>query len=312
MTIGDKIKQLRVGRHMTQETLAKHLNLSYQAISKWEKNITSPDLSLIPDIAEFFEITTDELLCVNSCKEKFPYSHLEKLLSLYQKSATEEDFGKAVSAFNEVILHGNPTSRDFYYYVCLYDLHSRRDMEKAIRFCQKIIADGDQNRDAYWFHSHTRLSLNLVRSNRANEAIQIHKDWLEREPGNYLAYASVAIAYHFAGDAIAAYEYMKNAENLLQGKTEMDGVKIYTAFGDICKSLRKYDAAIVYWDKAFGEDTDSISCLFSKAEAYEEMGEITKSIETYQVINDWLARQGYDIVEQEYPNQKIKELSKRL
>lgn len=34
MTIGEKIKRLRVERHITQEALAKHLNISYQAISK--------------------------------------------------------------------------------------------------------------------------------------------------------------------------------------------------------------------------------------------------------------------------------------
>lgn len=312
MTIGEKIKQLRVEKHITQETLAKYLNISYQAISKWEQNVTSPDLSVIPDIAEYFEITTDELLCVNSCKQKAPYTRLGKMLSLYEHSATEEDFIKAVSAYNEVILHGNPTSQDLYNYVCLYDLHARRDMEKAIKYCYKIIADGEQNRDAYWFHTHTRLSLNLVRSNRANEAIQFHKDWLEREPDNYLAYASVAFANHFAGDAETAYEYIKKAEKMQSCETSIDGAEIYTGAGDICKSLKKYDEAIAYWDKAFEADTGSISCLFSKAEAYQETEDFAKAIETYKCINDWLTRQGYDIVEQKFPNEKIKELSVKL
>ncbi|MDF2542458.1 MAG: hypothetical protein K0S47_2176 [Herbinix sp.] len=311
MTIGDKIRKLRVERHITQEILAKYLNISYQAISKWEQNITSPDLSIIPDIAEYFEITTDELLGVNTSKQKDPYTRLEKLLSLYQSNATEEDFLKAVSAFNEVILHGNPTSRDLYHYVCLYDLHGRRDMEKAINYCYKIIADGEQSRDAYWFHTQTRLSLNLVRSNRANEAIQFQKNWLEREPNNYLACTSVAFAYHFASDYEAAYEYIKRAEKMHSNKDEIDGVEIDTGAGDICRSLKKYDEAIEYWDKAYEADTGSISCLFSKAEAYEEMGELTKAIETYQCIKNWLSRQGYDSMEHEYPNKKIRELSEK-
>lgn len=312
MTIGDKIRKLRVERHITQETLAKYLNISNQAISKWEQNITSPDLSVIPDIAEYFEITTDELLGVNSFKQKMLCTRLEKLLSLYQNSATEEDFIKAVSAFNEVILHGNPTSQDLYNYVCLYDLHARRDMEKAIKYCYKIIADGEQSRDAYWFHTHTRLSLNLVRSNRANEAIQFQKDWLEREPDNYLACTSVAFAYHFASDYTTAYEFIKKAEKMQICKIEIDGVEIYTGAGDICRNIKKYDEAIEYWDKAFEADTGSISCLFSKAKAYEEMKEFAKAIETYQCINNWLTRQGYDIIEHEYPNQKIRELSEKL
>lgn len=306
MTIGEKIKALRAERHMTQETLARHLNISYQAVSKWEQNLTSPDLTLIPDIAAFFDITTDELLCVDSCKSKSPRTHREKLLALYGHNGAEEDFNKAVFAYSEVILHGNPTSQDLYDFACLYDLRSQRDMARAIRYCYKII-EGGQNRDAYWFHAHTRLSLILVRSNRADEAIRFHKDWFEREPDNYLACACVAFAYHFAGDCKAAYEYIKRAEKMPQGEIE-----IATGAGDICRSLKKYDEAHKYWDRAFEADTGSISCLFSKAGAYEETGEFSKAIETYRFINDWLACQGYDDAEQEYPNRKIKELSEKL
>ena len=89
-----------------------------------------------------------------------------------------------------------------------------------------------------------------------------------------------------------------------QGEIEID-----TGAGDICRNLKKYDEAHIYWDKAFEADTSSVSCLFSKAGAYEETGEFSEAIGTYQSINDWLARQGYDIIEQEYPNQKIIELS---
>lgn len=280
MMIGEKIKKLRAERHITQETLAKHLNLSYQAISKWEQSLTSPDLSVIPDIAAFFDITTDELLGVPSCKRKSPATHREKLLACYEHSGAEEDFIKAVSAYNEVILHGDPTSRDLYDFACLYDLHSQRDMAKAIRYCYKIIGD-TQNRDAFWFHAHTRLSLILARNNRADEAIQIHKEWLEREPDNYLACACVAFAYHFSGDDKTAYEYIKRALKMPPGEIE-----IYTSAGDISRNLKKYDEAHDYWDRAFEADTGSISCLFSKAGAYEEMGEFSKAIETYQSIND--------------------------
>lgn len=307
MTIGEKIKSLRVERHITQETLAKHLNITYQAVSKWEQNLTSPDISAIPDIAAFFDITTDELLCVNPYGKRLPEKHYQKLYSNFEHSGTEEDFQKAVSAFNEVILHGNPTNEDLYYYACMYGSHAIRDRDRAINYCRKIIDERNQNRDEYWFHAHTRLSQILIGSNRANEAIQFQKDWFEREPDNYLACASVAFAYHFAGNAETAYEYIKKAQGLPQGDIEID-----TGAGDICRDLKRYDEAHAHWDKAFEADTGSISCLFSKAWAYEETGEYEKAIETFQRINDWLARQGYDSIEQEYPNQKIRELGEKL
>lgn len=61
MTIGEKIKKLRLGRGMTQEKLAAYLKISSQSVSKWENNNAMPDISLIVPIANFFGITTDEL-----------------------------------------------------------------------------------------------------------------------------------------------------------------------------------------------------------------------------------------------------------
>lgn len=60
--IGQKIKELRRKNDLTQEKLADSLGVSYQAVSKWETGVSSPDLSLIVPLARLFEVTTDELL----------------------------------------------------------------------------------------------------------------------------------------------------------------------------------------------------------------------------------------------------------
>ena len=60
MNIGNKIKELRVKNKVTQEELAKVLQVSTQAVSKWE-NGGSPDLELVPSIATYFNVTTDYL-----------------------------------------------------------------------------------------------------------------------------------------------------------------------------------------------------------------------------------------------------------
>ena len=60
MNIGNKIKELRVKNKVTQEELAKVLQVSTQAVSKWE-NGGSPDLELVPSIATYFSVTTDYL-----------------------------------------------------------------------------------------------------------------------------------------------------------------------------------------------------------------------------------------------------------
>ena len=62
MTIGERIKELRKRNDMTQEKLADYLCVSYQAVSKWECGLSSPDLSLIGPLTKLFHVSADELL----------------------------------------------------------------------------------------------------------------------------------------------------------------------------------------------------------------------------------------------------------
>ena len=81
MTIGEKIRQLRRARDMTQEDLATALGVAYQTVSKWETGATSPDLGLIVPIARLFGVTTDELFDYSENSDK---AKLEELEAQYQ------------------------------------------------------------------------------------------------------------------------------------------------------------------------------------------------------------------------------------
>lgn len=70
MTIGKNIAELRKNSGMTQEQLAETLGVSAQAISKWENEVTMPDIMLLPVIAGCFEITVDELYGGKALKEQ--------------------------------------------------------------------------------------------------------------------------------------------------------------------------------------------------------------------------------------------------
>src|SRR5690554_2554687 len=62
MGIGDKIQHLRKLSGLTQEELAEVLQISRQALSKWENNTTKPDLEKIVIISENFKVSTDYLI----------------------------------------------------------------------------------------------------------------------------------------------------------------------------------------------------------------------------------------------------------
>lgn len=68
-TVGKKIAALRKEKGMTQDDIAEKLNVSPQAVSKWENDISYPDIMLLPKIAQLLDTTVDELLSSEPKKE---------------------------------------------------------------------------------------------------------------------------------------------------------------------------------------------------------------------------------------------------
>ena len=62
LNIGAVIKTLRRERGITQERLAEYLNVTPQAVSRWECGLAMPDITAVPTIAAFFGVSCDRLL----------------------------------------------------------------------------------------------------------------------------------------------------------------------------------------------------------------------------------------------------------
>ena len=69
MDFNEQIKRLRKENNLTQEEMAKKLNVTRQAISNWENNCNLPDFEMIILIAETFGVSLDELIFAD-CKIK--------------------------------------------------------------------------------------------------------------------------------------------------------------------------------------------------------------------------------------------------
>lgn len=69
MSIGKRIKELRQKHGVTQEKLADYLGITYQAISKWERDVTAPDITALVPIATFFGIDLNELFDFDGTRE---------------------------------------------------------------------------------------------------------------------------------------------------------------------------------------------------------------------------------------------------
>ena len=70
MDFGQQIKKVRTDHKLTQEEMANKLNVSRQTVSSWENNRNLPDLELVVQIAEKFNLSVDELLTGENLKDK--------------------------------------------------------------------------------------------------------------------------------------------------------------------------------------------------------------------------------------------------
>lgn len=91
LKLGNKIKQLRLQKGVTQESLAKTLHVSCQTVSKWENEISMPDIQLLPEIAVYFGCSIDDLFDLS---EQAQFDRIENLLEM-QDAISTEDFKQA-------------------------------------------------------------------------------------------------------------------------------------------------------------------------------------------------------------------------
>lgn len=88
MNLGNNISERRKANGLTQEELAMKLGVSPQAVSKWENNLSCPDISLLPSIAKIFGVSVDELLGVAPISE----AKEEKINSEHESTYEEPVF----------------------------------------------------------------------------------------------------------------------------------------------------------------------------------------------------------------------------
>ena len=115
-TLGEKIAELRKQKNMTQEEFGAMLGISAQSVSKWENHVSLPDISLIPIIADTFDISIDELFdkkaFVPSVKiEDTIESAFEKLL---RSISSYFDIGEKFEEYKDAINADNDTSTALY------------------------------------------------------------------------------------------------------------------------------------------------------------------------------------------------------
>lgn len=131
--IGEKIRSLRKSKNISQEILAQYLGVTFQAVSKWENGSAMPDVTMIPAIACFFEVSIDELFDFNrleteqkvqrACWDIAEYRHTEP-------EKAEADLRTLLRQYpgNEVILNN-----------LIYSLQINKKYAETVDTCKALI-----------------------------------------------------------------------------------------------------------------------------------------------------------------------------
>ena len=101
MKFGETVKKLRLEADMTQEGLSELLSITPQAVSRWETGMAMPDISLLPSLANLFNVTTDYLLGMDIRQRDARYVEFEQAYRDYWKKDKEASYQMAKQAVKE-------------------------------------------------------------------------------------------------------------------------------------------------------------------------------------------------------------------
>ena len=134
MQIAEQIKKLRLAQGISQETLAQHIGVSPQAVSRWETGATAPDISLLPSLAYYFQVSIDALVGYDP---KLTGAALDDIFHTYfsllpsDPSAAKNLLETALSRFP-----GN----EHLELLWLYHLRGADSMDERIELCKRLSA----------------------------------------------------------------------------------------------------------------------------------------------------------------------------
>lgn len=203
--LGEKIKSLRKQKNISQEVFANYLGVSFQAVSKWENGNTMPDVTMIPAIASFFCVSTDELFDFNLfevekqveaiCHDAYRYRYSDSAKS-------EQILREGLQRFpgNDIILNN-----------LLYTLDYQTRSDEIITLCKTLI---ESTRDDSVKYDACRI---LASCYKENGQADLAKHYLEIIPEIYFTKLELVASLLDGEESYEAAQKQKNisAEDLI-------------------------------------------------------------------------------------------------
>ncbi len=179
MNLGNNLKELRKEKNITQEDLAEYLLVSPQTVSKWENNISTPDISVLPLLADFYNTTIDGLLQYDTMERK---DKMRKLSQHIHQLLDEKKSEEAYFALKKEIPEWTLSAGINHLFAVVIRVYSEQlqgaDKEKllleAINQCDKVM-NLDQNETDKSVQAKMTKCLCLFDLDRITEAESVAK-----------------------------------------------------------------------------------------------------------------------------------------
>ena len=251
-TIGNKIKELRKKKGLTQEQLSEAIGISFQAVSKWETNVALPDVTLIPKIAGFFGVTTDEIFDFTLkdieekvdeiCDEAYKFRESDP-----QKSREILEEGLKKYPDHDILLNN-----------LLYTMNYSANPDETIKLANKLIGQTSQDDvkyDALRF---------LAYAYKQKGDLDLAKKAVEQIPEIYFSKLS-EVAYLMEGeekrDAAEKQKWI-SFENLIQMMWKL--AEYYESVGENAKAAAETEKALKLIEIIDNKNFDNYVEFFNK------------------------------------------------
>jgi len=337
---GENLKRMRKETELTQEKLADFLGVSFQAVSKWERGETFPDITMLPSIASFFGTTVDDMLGVNRAeREQRVQNYIDEYYRLWKpgeigkvrekmKEAITEfpgDFRLLARYLNALIGEKNTTNEGALEILdearTIYENINEYCTEDSIRIWAKKLICMLYKRLSFVENSGIQLSdmekildeMPLMQNGRDYVATFLYPPGEQKK--NACKNAVQELIYLFGGAVNNAFYWSKEIspeEKLEAAKTELAVYEIVYPDGDYGKSWLRAINTCLYagnWAYQCGNPDHAVAYLKKGAEMAKKFDELPDQLEKSSLLT-----RGLDIKKREIPvyGENLRERAKKV
>ena len=282
MELGTVIKQLRFKASMTQEQLAEKLGISPQSISKWENEISMPDISLLPTIAEIFGVSVDELFGLN---ENEKLRRIENRLE-FEDPLPGDVFWEYEDYLKNALENTEDKAKIYSLLAHLYHLRLETDAKKVSQYARESMKLAPEKKDCQWLLDKAEGAA-VWDWNVGNHAkvIAFYQELIEADK-KANPDKPTYLPHFWLMDNLIADHRTEEAKKVLAEFSKLQKnrdfmVAIYEANIALSEFDEKKADGII--DEAFASYGEDPGFLFETAQYYAKKGVYDRAIELYEI-----------------------------